>query len=97
MIEKITKIIVLGGGSAGWMTAAALGKVLKNQYCQIQVVVDHLHGELQAVIKPLNTLFRSLRGIGGYTILGSGNVGLILDIPQLVQFATNLENQSFVH
>jgi two-component system chemotaxis sensor kinase CheA len=61
------------------------------------LVVDHLHGELQAVIKPLNTLFRSLRGIGGYTILGSGNVGLILDIPQLVQFATNLENQSFVH
>ena len=61
------------------------------------LVVDHLHGELQAVIKPLNTLFRSLRGIGGYTILGSGNVGLILDIPQLVQFATTLENQSFVH
>jgi two-component system chemotaxis sensor kinase CheA len=46
------------------------------------LVVDHLHGELQAVIKPLNTLFRSLRGIGdsgfwqcradpGYTAVGA--------------------------
>lgn len=61
------------------------------------LVVDHLHGELQAVIKPLNSLFRSLKGIGGYTILGSGKVGLILDIPQLVQFATAVESQSFTH
>ncbi len=61
------------------------------------LVVDHLHGELQAVIKPLNSLFRSLKGIGGYTILGSGKVGLILDIPQLVQFATAVESQSFEH
>lgn len=61
------------------------------------LVVDHLHGELQAVIKPLNSLFRSLKGIGGYTILGSGNVGLILDIPQLVQFAAAVETQSFEH
>ncbi|WP_031569630.1 chemotaxis protein CheA [Rheinheimera texasensis] len=58
------------------------------------LVVDALHGELQAVIKPLNSMFQSLRGIGGSTILGSGDIGLILDIPQLVQFATNLEMQT---
>ena len=58
------------------------------------VVVDQLVGELQAVIKPLNSMFKSLRGIGGSTILGSGDIGLILDIPQLVQFATNLEMQT---
>ena len=58
------------------------------------LVVDQLQGELQAVIKPLNTMFKSLKGIGGYTILGSGNVGFILDIPQLVQFASAAEHQS---
>ncbi len=55
------------------------------------LVVDQLQGELQAVIKPLNTLFKSLPGIGGYTILGTGNIGFILDIPQLVQFASSAE------
>ena len=58
------------------------------------LVVDQLQGELQAVIKPLNTMFKSLKGIGGYTILGSGNVGFILDIPQLVQFASTTEHKS---
>jgi two-component system chemotaxis sensor kinase CheA len=52
------------------------------------LVVDHLLGEFQTVIKPLGQLFQNLRGIGGSTILGSGEVALILDVPQLVQLAT---------
>jgi two-component system chemotaxis sensor kinase CheA len=49
------------------------------------IVVDELHGELQAVIKPLSRLFRQLQGVAGSTILGSGKVALILDIPGLVE------------
>jgi len=55
------------------------------------LVVDDLYGELQAVIKPLSEIFRSMRGIGGSTILGTGDVGFILDIPQLIQFACDQE------
>jgi len=51
------------------------------------IVVDRLLGEFQTVIKPLGGLFRNLRGVGGSTILGSGEVALILDVPQLVQLA----------
>lgn len=51
------------------------------------LVVDRLYGEFQTVIKPLGSLFRRIRGIGGSTILGSGEVALILDVPQLVQLA----------
>ena len=47
--------------------------------------VDSLQGEFQTVIKPLSKLFESLSGIGGSTILGSGDVALILDVPSLVQ------------
>ena len=50
---------------------------------QAGLIVDHLHGELQTVIKPLGQLFQHLQGIGGSTILGSGQVALILDIPSL--------------
>lgn len=55
------------------------------------LVVDKLMGELQTVIKPLGKLFNSITGIGGSTILGSGDVALILDVPQLVQDAAERE------
>jgi two-component system chemotaxis sensor kinase CheA len=51
----------------------------------VGIVVDDLMGELQAVIKPLSKLFSQLQGIGGSTILGTGRVALILDIPGLVE------------
>jgi two-component system chemotaxis sensor kinase CheA len=52
------------------------------------IVVDRLLGEFQTVIKPLGELFRNLKGVGGSTILGSGEVALILDVPQLVHLAS---------
>ncbi|MBK7017203.1 MAG: chemotaxis protein CheA [Sulfuritalea sp.] len=57
------------------------------------IVVDQLLGEFQTVIKPLGTLFRNMRGIGGSTILGSGEVALILDVQALVSRCANAEEQ----
>ncbi|HJV25006.1 MAG TPA: chemotaxis protein CheA [Aromatoleum sp.] len=51
------------------------------------LVVDELMGEFQTVIKPLGKVFSRVRGIGGSTILGSGQVALILDVPSLLQEA----------
>ncbi|EXI67163.1 MAG: Chemotaxis protein CheA [Candidatus Accumulibacter adjunctus] len=57
------------------------------------LVVDELLGEFQTVIKPLGVLFRHLRGIGGSTILGSGEVALILDVPALVSLVGSSEER----
>ena len=57
------------------------------------IVVDQLLGEFQTVIKPLGQLFCSLRGIGGSTILGSGEVALILDVSALVASAIRRESR----
>lgn len=57
------------------------------------LVVDELMGEFQTVIKPLGKIFSTLRGISGSTILGNGEVALILDVPSLVQQAVNRESQ----
>jgi two-component system chemotaxis sensor kinase CheA len=58
------------------------------------IVVDQLLGEFQTVIKPLGTLFRNMRGIGGSTILGSGEVALILDVQALVSRSARGEEQA---
>jgi len=57
------------------------------------IVVDQLLGEFQTVIKPLGSLFKHLRGIGGSTILGSGEVALILDVQSLTQLASQTEER----
>ena len=51
------------------------------------IVVDRLIGEAQTVIKPLGALFSRLQGISGSTILGTGEVALIIDVPGLLQQA----------
>ncbi|MCK6409685.1 chemotaxis protein CheA [Thauera sp.] len=57
------------------------------------IVVDQLMGEFQTVIKPLGNIFRHIKGIGGSTILGSGEVALILDVQALVQRCARSEEQ----
>jgi two-component system chemotaxis sensor kinase CheA len=59
--------------------------VVRSAGQRVGIVVDELLGELQAVIKPLSRLFSQLQGIAGSTILGTGRVALILDIPGLVE------------
>lgn len=61
------------------------------------IVVDQLHGELQTVIKPLGQLFNQLQGIGGSSIMGNGEVALILDIPSLMQLVTNTPSPAILH
>lgn len=53
---------------------------------------DQLLGQYQTVIKPLSRLFQRLRGISGSSILGSGEVALILDTLALNALATQSEH-----
>jgi two-component system chemotaxis sensor kinase CheA len=57
------------------------------------LVVDTLMGEFQTVIKPLGKVFSNVRGIGGFTILGSGEVALILDVAGLVRQVAGHESK----
>ena len=57
------------------------------------VLVDNLLGQYQTVIKPLGRLLRSMRGISGTSILGSGDVALIIDVDALGQIAEAASRQ----
>lgn len=69
--------------------------VLRHGHRRIGLVVDTLHGDCQAVVKPLAGALQQLPGISGSTILGSGRVALILDVPQLAEIiSTTLHTTS---
>src|SRR5581483_10142214 len=51
---------------------------------QMGLQVDSLIGETEIVIKPLSRFLGEVRGIAGVTILGDGQVAIIVDIPSLV-------------
>jgi two-component system, chemotaxis family, sensor kinase CheA len=62
--------------------------VVKHAGERAGLVVDALLGEFQTVIKPLGKLFSKVDCVSGSSILGNGEVALILDVPSLIQQAT---------
>ncbi len=52
---------------------------------QVGLVVDHLIGQEEVVIKPLGALLQGLDGMAGATITGDGKIALILDVPGLLR------------
>jgi two-component system chemotaxis sensor kinase CheA len=55
---------------------------------KVGFVVDSVVGEHQTVIKSLGRMYRDVKGISGATILGDGDVALILDMGMLLQEAS---------
>jgi len=56
---------------------------------QVGFVVDSLVGEQEIVIKSLGKYIGDVQGISGATILGDGNVALIVDVSSLVKKAAS--------
>ncbi len=54
------------------------------------LLIDEIIGEQQAVIKGLSNYVGSVKGLSGCTILGDGEISLILDIGGLVKKAQSL-------
>ena len=57
--------------------------VVNDQSSKIGIIVDHIIGNHQTVIKPIGKLYKKIEGLSGSTILGDGSVALILDIFKL--------------
>ncbi len=54
----------------------------------VALIVDEIEGNQDVVVKPIGGLLNSVPGLGGATILGDGQVVLILDTAGVVRAAT---------
>jgi two-component system chemotaxis sensor kinase CheA len=52
---------------------------------QVGLVVDHLIGQEEVVIKPLGAMLQGMEGMASATITGDGKIALILDVPGLLR------------
>ncbi|GJJ05413.1 chemotaxis protein CheA [Duganella rhizosphaerae] len=77
---RLRELFRIGGAS----TRRESIVVLKLGNHRAGLVVDTLLGEFQTVIKPLSPMFSEVKCISGSTILGSGEVALILDVSALM-------------
>ena len=58
---------------------------------QFGLVLDDVIGEHQTVLKSLGWVYRNAVGLSGSTILGNGEVALILDVPEIMRRAKTEE------
>lgn len=59
--------------------------VVSNGKDRVGLIVDHIIGEYQAVIKPLGSYFKKQDHISGSTILGDGAIALVFDTNRLIK------------
>lgn len=60
---------------------------------RLAVAVDDVLGQQQVVIKSLETNFEAVDGISAATILGNGDVALILDVPSMMSMMGEVDWQ----
>ena len=74
---------------------AALLMVRSGNY-RAALHIEGLVGSREIVIKPVGPQLSTLRGISGATIMGDGNVVLILDLGVLIRIALTTDEQNYL-
>jgi two-component system chemotaxis sensor kinase CheA len=60
---------------------------------RVGLIVDNMLGQEEVVIKPLEDYLQENSGFSGATILGDGQISLILDVYELIRLSTHKQTQ----
>ncbi|MCD9473080.1 chemotaxis protein CheW, partial [Photobacterium phosphoreum] len=63
----------------------SIAVILKAEEVRFALLVDHLIGQHQVVVKNLESNYRKIPGVSAATILGDGSVALIVDVFALLR------------
>ncbi|WGM40674.1 Chemotaxis protein CheA [Caulobacter sp. NIBR1757] len=74
----------LGFGPSALSPSEGVVLLVESEAGRVALMVDHIQGQRQVVIKSLETNYQATEGVAAATILGDGRVALILDIDGLV-------------
>ncbi|MEE8592474.1 MAG: chemotaxis protein CheW, partial [Spirochaetia bacterium] len=67
--------------------------VVREEGKRLGILVDHVIGEHQTVIKSLGKVYRGVDGVSGATILGDGTVSLILDVSRIMRVTEETQSK----
>jgi two-component system chemotaxis sensor kinase CheA len=85
-VLPLTDIFVPAGGTAGQKPGAKqVSIIVRSQTRKLALIVDEIVGYKQIVLKALPESMAGLAGISGCTILGNGEVSLIIDVNAVFQ------------
>ena len=61
--------------------------IVEHDHTRVGIVVDRVLGTHQTVIQSLGKFYKKIEVVSGATIMGDGQVALILDVARLILFA----------
>ncbi|MDQ2138553.1 chemotaxis protein CheA [Alcaligenaceae bacterium B3P038] len=77
-LVEMHRVFDVAGAQADPMQAIAV--IMQAQERRFALLVDHLVGQHQVVVKNLESNYRKVPGVSAATILGDGSVALIIDV-----------------
>ncbi|WP_136681368.1 chemotaxis protein CheA [Neptunomonas sp. XY-337] len=83
--------------SSAATASTSLMVVVEGGGMKVGLIVDDLQGQQQVVIKSLETNYKRVDGISGATILGDGDVALILDVAGLIKIGLEPTTKHELH
>ncbi len=83
-VIDLRKELNMGGTTPDEATAV----MVKHKDSRVGLILDKVHGEHQAVLKPLGKYFNNQEYLSGGSILGDGSIALVLDTNKLIRQLT---------